>query len=71
MVIAVSVTSKAQRAGFPLAVELTRTRLSKRSWVKIGQLRTLAVERIGKRLADVEPEELAQVIDGLFEIIGG
>jgi mRNA interferase MazF len=38
--------------------------------VKIGQIRTLVVERIGKRLGRTTPENLAQVIEGLNEIIG-
>jgi len=38
--------------------------------VKISQIRTLAVERIGKRLARVTPEELARIVEGLNEIIG-
>jgi mRNA interferase MazF len=44
--------------------------LPKRSWVKISQIRTLSVERIGSRLGRATPEELAQVIEGLNEIIG-
>ena len=69
-VIAVALTSQAQRAGFPLTLELTSSRLPKRSWAKISQIRTLAVERIGKRLGRATPEELAQVLDGLNEILG-
>ena len=69
-VIAVALTSQAQRAGFPLTLELTTPKLPKRSWVKISQIRTLAVERIGKRLGRASPEELAQVIEGLNEIVG-
>lgn len=69
-VIAVALTSQAQRAGFPLTLELTEPKLPKRSWVKISQIRTLAVERIGKRLGRASPEEVAQVIEGLNEIIG-
>jgi mRNA interferase MazF len=69
-VIAVALTSQAQRAGFPLTLELTASKLPKRSWVKISQIRTLAVERIGKRLGRASPEEVAQVIEGLNEIIG-
>ena len=41
-----------------------------RWWVKISQIRTLAVERIGRRLARVTPEEIAQAIEGLNDIIG-
>ena len=69
-IIAVALTSQAQRAGFPLTLELTAARLPKRSWVKISQIRTLAAERIGKRLGRASPEELAQVIEGLNEILG-
>ena len=69
-VIAVALTSRPQRAGFPLTLELTSLRLPKRSWVKISQIRTLAVERVGKRLGRAAPEELAQVLEGLDEIIG-
>ena len=70
-VIAVALTSQAPRAGFPLTLEPSSAGLPKRSWVKIGQVRTLAVERIGKRLALATPEELALVIEGLNEILGG
>ncbi len=69
-VIAVALTGHPQRAGFPLTLALQSTGLPKKSWVKISQIRTLAVERIGQRLGKVSPEELAQVIDGLNEIIG-
>jgi mRNA interferase MazF len=69
-VIAVALTSQPQRAEFPLTLELRSRDLPKKSWVKISQIRTLAVERIGRRLGKVSPEELAQVIDGLTEIIG-
>jgi mRNA interferase MazF len=69
-VIAVALTSQPQRAGFPLTLELTSPRLPKRSWVKISQIRTLATERIGNRLGRASPEELAQVLEGLNEILG-
>lgn len=69
-VIAVALTSQPQRAAFPLTLELTTPPLPKRSWVKISQIRTLSVERIGKRLGKVSPEELDQVLEGLNEIIG-
>ena len=69
-VIAVALTSQPQRAAFPLTLELTRRRLPKPSSVKISQIRTLSVERIGKRMGAVSPEELDQVLEGLNEIIG-
>ncbi len=69
-VIAVAITSQPQRAGFPLTLELETIDLPKRSWVKISQIRTLTVERIGKRIGRVTPEELDQIVEGLNEIIG-
>ena len=69
-VIAVAITSQPQRAAFPLTLELRSKELPKRSWIKISQIRTLSVERIGKKLGLAAPEELAQVIEGLNEIIG-
>ena len=68
-VIAMALTSQPQRAGFPLTLELQVDDLPKRSWVKISQIRTLAVERIGERLTRVTSEDLARVIRGLNEII--
>ncbi|MCL0059774.1 type II toxin-antitoxin system PemK/MazF family toxin [Dehalococcoidia bacterium] len=69
-VIAMAITSQAQRAGFPLTLELTSENLPKRSRVKISQIRTLSRERIGERIGMASPEELAQIIEGLNEIIG-
>jgi mRNA interferase MazF len=69
-VIAVALTSQPQRAGFPLTLELSASELVKPSWVKISQIRTLAVERVGKLLGRAKPEEVAQVVEGLNEIIG-
>jgi len=69
-VIAVALSSQEPRAGFPLTLELRSHELPKRSWVKISQIRTLAVERLGRRVGRVTPEELAHVVDGLVEIVG-
>ena len=69
-VIAMAITSQPQRAGFPLTMELLAAGLSKRSWLKISQVRTLSVQRIGRRLGRVSPEDLTQAIEGLNEIIG-
>ncbi len=70
-VIAVALTSQPQRAGFPLTLVLADGRLPKPAWVKISQVRTLSVERIGKKLGALSPEEVARVVEGLNEIIGG
>ena len=70
-VIAVALTSQAQAAGFPLVMELSCPGLPKRSWIKISQIRTLSVERLGRRITRLSEEELDRVIEGLNEIIGG
>lgn len=68
-VIAMAITSQPQRSGFPLTVELISGGLPKQSWVKVGQIRTLSVERLGKRIGRASPEELLRVIEGLNEIV--
>jgi mRNA interferase MazF len=69
-VIAVALTSQEPRAGFPLTLESKAAGLAKRSWVKVSQIRTLSVDRIGQRLARASEEELARVVDGLNEVLG-
>jgi mRNA interferase MazF len=69
-VIAMVITSQPQNASFPLTVELTKSEFPKRSWVKVSQIRTLSVERLGKRIGRVTPEELLRVVEGLNEIVG-
>ena len=69
-VIAMALTSQAQRAGFPLSMEITSVSLPKPTWVKISQIRTLSVERLGKRMGHVSDDEMSQIVEGLNEIIG-
>jgi mRNA interferase MazF len=68
-VIALALTSRPQKAGFPLTFELSFSELPKRSWVKISQIRTLSTLRIKNKFGVVPPEELEYIIQGLNEII--
>lgn len=70
-VIAMALTSQQQRARFPLTHEIATSKMPKRSWVKISQIRTLSTERIGKKIGSLGSDELAHIIEGLNEIIGG
>ena len=69
-VIAMAITSQQQKAGFPLTLELPQSQLPKPSWVKISQIRTISVDRLGKRLGSVSAEDVNQVVNGLLELIG-
>lgn len=69
-VIALAVTSQPQRAGFPLTLPLPAHLFPKPSWVKISQIRTLSTQRLGRRLARLDPEQLDQLVDGLLQIVG-
>jgi len=69
-VIAMAITSQSQRAGFPLSLEITEPGMPKRSWLKISQIRTLSLLRLGKRITVLSPELVNEAIDGLNEIVG-
>lgn len=69
-VIALAITSKEQRAGFPLTYRLTTGDLPKDSWVKMTQVRTISVDRLRNRIGAVAATELAEIIEGLIELIG-
>lgn len=69
-VIAMAVTSQPQRAGYPLTLELASPLIGRRAWVKISQIRTLSVDRIGKRIGQLDSAQLDRLVDGLREIIG-
>lgn len=69
-VIAAVITSQPQQAGFPLTVKLKGKIHFKEAWIKVGQIRTLSVERLGGRIGMVSAEELQRVTEALEEIIG-
>lgn len=69
-VIAMALTSQEPRAGFPLTLELLSKKLPKKSWVKISQIRTLSVKRLGNKIGKVSIKELDQIIEGINEILG-
>jgi mRNA interferase MazF len=69
-VIAMAITSQPQKAGFPLTLALPKEILPKASWVKISQIRTISVDRLGKKIAVLDTGTLGQLIDGLLELVG-
>ena len=68
-VIALAITSQAPKAGFPLTFELIDSNLPKHSWIKISQIRTLSTLRLTKKIGEIAPEEINQILEGLNEII--
>jgi len=69
-VIAIALTSQPQKAGFPLTLQVDTKYLPKKSCIKISQIRTLSVERIMEKITLIDESIIAQVIEGLNEIIG-
>lgn len=67
-VIALAITSQPQMAGFPLTLDLPRE-LSKPSWVKISQIRTLSALRLEGRAGRVPETKLAEIVEGLIELV--
>ena len=67
-VISAALTGQPQRAGFPLTLALQSRDLPRKSWIKISQIRTLAVERIGSRLGRATPEEIAKAYMMAYEL---
>lgn len=66
--VIVAVTSKPQRAGFPLTIGLPGGALPKPSWLTISQIRTISVDRLGKRIAVLESEVLTSALGrGYFQ----
>lgn len=68
-VIAMAITSQPQNAGFPLTLALPEHQLPKPSWLKISQIRTISVERLGKKLGALTPAQLDEAVNGLIELI--
>ena len=69
-VIAMAITSQPQKAGFPLTLNVPEsTRLPRQSWVKISQIRTLSVERLGEKISTLDSELVDTLVEGLNEII--
>jgi len=69
-VIALAITSQAQRAGFPLTHPAETLRLLKTSWIKMSQIRTLSVDRLGRRIGTLSADEVDRVVEGLLELVG-
>jgi len=70
-IIGVALTSQPQKASFPLTLELKSSGLPKKSWVKISQIRTLSIKRLGKKIGKVSDAELNIVVEGFHEIVSG
>ena len=68
-VLAMAITPQPQRAGFPLTLPLGKLG-GKEAWLKISQVRVLSTQHLGRKLGRATPEQLAQAIDGLNEIVG-
>lgn len=69
-VIALAVTIRPQRAGFPLTYEVSGGLQNRKAWVKISQIRTLSTERLGRKMGQLGEEEMDRIFEGLADIVG-
>ena len=68
-VVAVALTSQEPKVGYPFTLELLDTGLPKRSWVKISQVRTLSVQRLGSKMGIATPVDITKVVAGLNQLL--
>ena len=69
-VIAMAVTSKEPKAGYPLPLALSQRLARKQAWIKITQIRTLSTKRLGRILGRVDDLDMATILEGLNEVLG-
>ena len=68
-VIAMAITSQPQRAGYPFTWPVPPNALGRPAWVKVTQIRTLAVERLGRRIGKLDERDLNELVEGLLQTI--
>ena len=61
-VIAFAITSQQPRVKYPLIYGLPPELLPKKSWVKITQIRTLSIKRLGKYLGTIEEVDYQKIM---------
>jgi len=67
-----AMTSQPQRAGYPFTWPVPPGLVpgtQRDSWVKITQVRTLSIERLGRRSGRLQEEDLSELVDGLLQTI--
>lgn len=60
--IALAITSKKPQVKYPLIYQLPKDLLPKPSWVKVTQIRTLSVQRLGGYLAKIEESDYQKIM---------
>ncbi len=68
-VIAMAITTQYQCAGYPLTFKLDSDITGKEAWIKISQIRTLASERLMRRVGHAGPDVVDKAIEALNEIV--
>lgn len=68
-VIALAITGQPQRAGYPLTWKIPSGILSRESWVKISQVRTLSTARLSSRAGRLSTTDLGDVLGALRMLI--
>lgn len=66
--IAFAITSQQPQVKYPLVYELPKDLLPKPSWVKITQIRTLSIKRLGKFIARIEEADYQKIMTGFNKL---
>jgi mRNA interferase MazF len=70
--IGLAITSRPQRQGYPLTIKLESGEggLPQPSWIKVTQIRTLALTRFRGKVGALSKAYLSQVESALVEVLG-
>lgn len=64
-----ALTTRSQRAGYPITLHVGRLVAGREAWVKLSQVRTPSVDRIGGYLDRLDETVLDELVDGLVQLI--
>ncbi len=68
-VVILAITSIEPKVKYPLVRELECASLSKRSWVKITQIRTISIERVGDYIGSLSENQMQEIIAAIGDLI--
>ena len=68
--IAFAITSQKPKVVYPFVYELPDNTLPKTSWVKISQIRTLSISRLGDKIGQIQDVDVERILQGFNRLTG-